>query len=88
MALYHEWDVINDFAYVLQYFSPISDSLGSVPNVLINFCFVFLLEIITPHCGWHGKQCAWLNVGRVILAASPFINSFLCEIAKTLTTLL
>ena len=30
MALYHKWDVKNDFAYVLQFFSLISDSLGSV----------------------------------------------------------
>ena len=33
MALYHKWDVNNDFAYVLQFFSLISDSLGSVPEV-------------------------------------------------------
>ena len=30
MALYHKWDVKNDFAYVLQFFSLISDSLDSV----------------------------------------------------------
>ena len=30
MALYHEWDVKNDFAYVLKFFSFISESLGSV----------------------------------------------------------
>ena len=30
MALYHKWDVKNDFAYVLQFFSLISDSLCSV----------------------------------------------------------
>ena len=30
MALCHKWDVKNDFAYVLQFFSLISDSLGSV----------------------------------------------------------
>ena len=30
MALYHKWDVENDFAYVLQFFSLISDSLGGV----------------------------------------------------------
>jgi hypothetical protein len=33
MALYHKWDVNNDFAYVLQFFSLISDSLGSVTGV-------------------------------------------------------
>ena len=30
MALYHEWDVKNGFAYVLQFFSLISDVLGGV----------------------------------------------------------
>jgi hypothetical protein len=30
MALYHKWDVKNDFAYVLKFFSLISGSLGSV----------------------------------------------------------
>ena len=29
-AVYHKWDVKNDFAYVLQFFSLISDSLGGV----------------------------------------------------------
>ena len=30
MALYHKWDVKNDFAYVLQFLSLISYSLGGV----------------------------------------------------------
>ena len=30
MALYHKWDVKNDFAYVFQFFSLISDGLGGV----------------------------------------------------------
>ena len=30
MALYRKWDVKNGFAYVLQFFSLISDGLGSV----------------------------------------------------------
>ena len=30
MALYHKWDVKNDFAYALQFFSLIFDILGSV----------------------------------------------------------
>ena len=33
MALCHKWDVKNDFVYVLQFFSLISDSLGSVYDV-------------------------------------------------------
>jgi hypothetical protein len=30
MALYHKWDVKNAFAFVLQFFSLISDGLGGV----------------------------------------------------------
>ena len=30
MASYHKWDVKNDFAYVLQFFSLISDGLDGV----------------------------------------------------------
>ena len=37
MALYHKWDVKNDFAYVVQFFLLISDSLGSVIWSLIYF---------------------------------------------------
>ena len=36
MALCHKWDVKNDFVYVLQFFSLISDSLGSV---ILKECF-------------------------------------------------
>ena len=32
MALYHKWNVKNDFAYVFTFFSLISDSLGSVEH--------------------------------------------------------
>ena len=35
MALYHKWDVKNDFAYVLQFFSHIYDSLGSVDKLIL-----------------------------------------------------
>ena len=34
MALYHKWDVKNDFAYVLQFFSLISDGLGGVQDFI------------------------------------------------------
>ena len=34
MALYHKWDVKNDFTAVLQFFSLISDGLGGVCDVL------------------------------------------------------
>ena len=30
MALYHKWDVKNGFAYVLKFFTLISDGLGGV----------------------------------------------------------
>ena len=37
MALYHKWDVKNDFPYVLQFFSFISDGLGSVMDYYFHF---------------------------------------------------
>ena len=45
MALYHKWDVKNDFAYVLQFFSLISDSLGSVALHEMPDWLNFLLNI-------------------------------------------
>ena len=36
MALYHKCDVKNDFAYVLQFFSLISDSLGIVRKDIVS----------------------------------------------------
>ena len=35
MALYHKWDVKNGFAFVLQFFSLISDCLGGVEKSLL-----------------------------------------------------
>ena len=37
MASYHKWDVKNGFAYVLQFFSLISDGLGGVPLKNLSF---------------------------------------------------
>ena len=57
MALYHKWDVKNDFFYVLQFFSLISDSLGSVQYniapaglILPTICFVFATFPICKLC--------------------------------------
>jgi hypothetical protein len=47
MALYHKWDVKNDFAYVLQFFSLISDGLGSVPNA--PYSWITALQIYCGH---------------------------------------
>ena len=47
MALCHKWDVKNDFVYVLQFFSLISDGLGSV-SVLRTFLFVCFSEDKPP----------------------------------------
>ena len=33
MALYHKWDVKNDFPYVFQFFSLISEVLGGVSDM-------------------------------------------------------
>ena len=40
MALYHKWGVKNDFVYVLQIFSLISDRLGGVAAHTLIFNFV------------------------------------------------
>ena len=45
MALYHKWDVKNGFAYVLTFFSLISDVLGSVPKILQDY-----VHIISTNC--------------------------------------
>ena len=42
MALCHKWDVKNDFAYVLQFFSRISVGLGGVTRYII---MKFLLSL-------------------------------------------
>ena len=60
MALYHKWDVKNDFAYVHQFFSLISDILCSViyivlllliyekPNVFfVNLCKNLILSLLS-----------------------------------------
>ena len=38
MGLYHKWNVKNGFAYVLQFFSLISDGLGGVCNMAQTVC--------------------------------------------------
>ena len=43
MTLCHKWDVKNDFAYVLQFFSLISDGLGSVITL---YSSIFLHEVL------------------------------------------
>ena len=45
MALYHKWDVKNDFAYVLQFFSLISDSLGSVISFMVALVYYITMLI-------------------------------------------
>ena len=38
MALYHKWNVKNGFAYVLQFFSLISEDLGGVKCACFVYC--------------------------------------------------
>ena len=44
MALYHKWDVKNAFAFVLEFFSLISDGLGGV-QLFFSYFFFSLLEV-------------------------------------------
>ena len=46
IALCHKWNVKNDFAYVPQFFSLISDGLGSVCDYGIPFPIMFTLGYI------------------------------------------
>ena len=55
MALYQKWDVKNDFAHVLQFFSPISDSLGSVKTHLLENGTYLINEVGTR----------WLSVWQI-----------------------
>ena len=49
MALYRKWDVKNDSTYVLQFFSLIFDSLGSVwNNDIISFKYIVYKEAYSP----------------------------------------
>ena len=54
--LYHKkWDVKNDFAYVLQFFSFISDSLGSVKYD------TFLHALLILMCTFKSSECIDTN---------------------------
>ena len=57
MALYHNWDVINDFASVLQSFALISDGLGSVK---VAFQYTSLTSVYLPT----GKHKHVFDAGR------------------------
>ena len=46
MALYHKWDVKNDFAYVLQFFSIISDGPVGVICTEIPATSAYALEFL------------------------------------------
>ena len=67
MALYHKWDVKNDFAYVLQFFSLISDGLGSVTVYFVSLVHlaVFPAYVNSGLFGWWmgplaGPYAHWL----------------------------
>ena len=55
MALYHKLDVKNDFAYVVQFFSLISDILGSVKTHLLENGTYLINEVGTR----------WLSVWQI-----------------------
>ena len=56
MALCHKWDVKNDFAYVLQFFSLISDGLGGVSTV-----FQHIVTLLSLAKSRHGLACPELK---------------------------
>jgi len=56
MALYHKWDVKNGFAYVLQFFSLISDGLGGVHSLCIGDGKNKYEKICTKYCTSDEKE--------------------------------
>ena len=46
MIFYHKWDVKNDFACVLQFFSLISDSLGSVHSMYSEYSIPTYIHVV------------------------------------------
>ena len=53
MALCHKWDVKNDFVYVLQFFSLISDGLGSVRSAHLTNSFFILKALVVKNSVLH-----------------------------------
>ena len=75
MALYHKWDVKNDFAYVLQFFSLISDSLGCVSVDLVknflsacsNLYFVQRTPLKTSHMMYNKRMLKAMIPTKVLI---------------------
>ena len=64
MALYHKWNVKNDFAFLLQFFSLISDGIVGVP-----------LDAILSKCKsvqYHKGLVAWGSLVSFCLGPQPF----------------
>jgi hypothetical protein len=65
MYLYHKWDVKNDLPYVLQFFSLISDGLGSVIRQCCVDVFLGQLLAIRQSANYHTWE-------RLLFSAQDF----------------
>ena len=63
MALYHKWDVKNDFPFVLQFFSLTSDGLG----------VVWAVGCVKDLDGFFGPLCKFIDYYRIV-ALLPVIH--------------
>ena len=77
MALYHKWDVKNGFAYVLQFFSLISDGIGGVKGILSKEK-VITVDLITRESidttGCQNNHLFFFSITVSILVASEIIK--------------
>ena len=86
MALYHKWDVKNGFAFVLQFFSLISDGLGGVRLVCKS-----KVKIIRRYCSYRwisrlGNKmtfyfnliCTYVYV-YLIYSVLDYIGTYVCS---------
>ena len=56
MASYHKWDVKNDFAYVLQFFSLISNGLGGVACITLKIKLLWIWKVLL-FSQWNFSLC-------------------------------
>ena len=73
MALDHKWNVKNEFAYMFHFFTPISDSLGSV--VREEYIFISVSQVIEFSSGGYKINCNILaKIDAIKTISSKFVK--------------
>ena len=75
MALYHKWDLKNDFAYVLQFFSIVSDGLGRLWRDDVGFWTIFSLVYLQTHTRNFANV---IRIIRIIKALNDWFLGMIC----------